>query len=193
MYLLNHSPLQTLDAFAPPTEADLPALACKNAPLEKVAGDLTPYVLRVIARMNALIDDSPSASKRYRHLDVKVHDLTEGQQTANGFWHLDSSLHPVAEYDNLLFVTGQHALTEFVTNPLQLEHQANAGAFHLAIASQPTLCVERVPSCTIVRYNGSNVHRGPRAKGAERRLLIRMVTTDVLLPRRIQRPQLARR
>jgi hypothetical protein len=181
-YILNQSPIEAIEVFAPPTAEDFPAITCKNVHWDRIREDASPYVNRILARMNALIDRSPSANKRYRFVDVKVHDLSLGDETANGWWHLDSSLNPVNEYDNLLFVTGQMALTEFVSNPIEIEHQQSGASFHKAICAQPSLQIERVPSCTLVRYNGSNVHRGPRALGAERRLLIRLVTTDHVLP-----------
>jgi hypothetical protein len=189
VYLLNNSPLQFLDTFAPPTETDLPHIYAKNVSWKSIREEVTPYVNQVLERMNSLIDEAPSAKKKYRHIDVKVQDLSTGQDTANGLWHLDSSLNPVAEYDNLLFVTGQCALTEFVVNPFEVEHAESAGLFHRSITTQKELKIERVPSCTIVRYNGSHVHRGPKATGVERRLLIRMVATDVILPRKLNHRQ----
>lgn len=98
-----------------------------------------------------------------------------------GLWHLDSSLNPVAEYENFLFVTGSNT-TEFVMNRMVVDHVDTAAQFHKQIITQEPI-IQRLPPNTICRYTGSNVHRRPQISSPEQRLLIRVSNTDVKLTR----------
>jgi len=151
----------------------MPAVCFKNIrhkrALELVDSD---YVRSIIMMM---LDQS--SILRYAYIDVKVHHLKAGQNTSNGLWHLDSSLNPDIAYDNYLFVTGEQALTEFITTPLQAPRSQNGFEFNRNIIERE-FETARIRSCTITRYNGRNVHRGPISQGQESRLLVRVVKTN---------------
>lgn len=141
---------------------------------------LNPYVWDVLHTMYA------NCPRKYKYLfiDIKVQDLLVGRNTANGHWHLDSSLIPDVEYHNQIFVTGVNR-TEFITTPLEIPVVNTSKEFNNYINQYQGLDVVRVPESTIVVYNGRNVHRGVPVIRNERRLLIRMVNTDKQLPQGI--------
>lgn len=174
---VNKKSREELAVLAPPASSDFPEVSFKNFRLSKALVHMNDYCKSVVARMAHYIQQPT----KFQYVDVKVHDLKPGQQTANGLWHLDSSLNPGPYYENYLFVTGEHNLTEFATGEMEIPYQETAKGFNIAISSlNPT--IERINSCTLTRFWGDTVHRGPECEIPENRLLIRLVATDQHLP-----------
>lgn len=150
----------------------------KNWHWEKVTKQMVnSYIWDVLRTMY----DNCLGRYRYLFVDIKVQDLVVGRNTANGHWHLDSSLLPDFAYDNQIFVNGFNR-TEFVTTPLDIPDVKTSKEFDSYIRKQPDLGVVMIPDCTIVHYNGRNVHRGVMVTQPETRLLIRMINTNKQLP-----------
>ena len=79
-----------------------------------------------------IIKEMISIPSEFQHtyVDVKIQKLIPGMSTTkNRFWHLDSSLDGFWKYENYLYVTGVHALTEFMVNPLSVPEVAQINAF----------------------------------------------------------------
>ena len=170
----NTEPLEELRRFSPPQLSDFPTRIFKNQKLPKARMLIdNDYVWAVVEEMAKI----PSPYK-HSYVDVKVHKLSPGMGTTRlGHWHLDSSLNGDIEYDNFLFVSGEHALTEFVPVPLHLKRVKNSYEFDQQV-KENQFVPQRIKSCVITRYNGRNVHRGPVATGVEKRLLVRMIKTN---------------
>jgi hypothetical protein len=176
-FVLNRNKLAEFGKFEQPGKDDFPGVLLKNKSVDEALSSSTDYCKSVIRYMLSCC----RSYQKYQFIDIKVHDLNEGRQTANGLWHLDSSLNPVHQYENFLFVTGSLALTEFVENEITIPFQKDAVSFSRFIESQKKSIV-RVKSCVVTKYDGTNVHRGPKSMGTERRLLIRLVNTNQRLP-----------
>lgn len=175
-YIVNDSPIRPLVEIKPPEDFHMQQF--KNFRYHRACKLMTPYVKNIVDIMM----DQVSVKKKYQHVDVKVHNLKKYNSTANRLWHLDSSLNPVVEYENYLFVSGTHALTEFVTSELEIPHQESGGSFHRFIEGVPNKVTERIRSCTITEYNGRNIHKSVLSTGRESRLLVRLINTDQMLP-----------
>ena len=161
----------------PPTLFDVPEVQFKNFKLQKALQYMNEYCKGIVTSM---IKHTQKKTK-FQYVDIKVHDLSIGEQTANGLWHLDSSLNAGPYYENYLFVTGQHNLTELATNNMSIPYQKSSKTFNDAINKlNPT--IERIKSCTLTRYWGDTVHRGVKCMIPEQRLLIRLINTDQHLP-----------
>ncbi len=130
---------------------------------------------------------------RHKHvlLDVKVHDLKQGQIPCVPGWHLDGSINP----KNLpkrpevftLFVTGSNARTEFFSEPIRIEVEDSWNFATMSrkcsrFVPQLTLAVWTAGYCQFVTYDDHHFHRGRRATGNEKRLLIRTTETDIITP-----------
>lgn len=174
-YKLNTTPLDYIERV----ECDVVDIdyIIKNVQYEEVLDIIPSQYAEVLEIMFYNIKDY----KKYQLVDVKVQDLKVGQYTANGLWHLDSSLNPVDAYENYLFVVGKNT-TEFVVTPIRIDHHVNKKEFHDDIERR-TNGVVKIKSNTIIKYNGSNVHRGPKVTVNEKRLLIRLINTDKKLPK----------
>jgi hypothetical protein len=175
---LNVLPIEELEVLLPPSSYDFETNCFKNFKEKEAMMNSSYYVREVIEEMKKYI----LTRKRNLYFDVKVHDLKENEQTANGLWHLDSSLNHGPYYENYLFVTGKHNLTEYVDNVIEIEKQETSKAFSEEV-SKHKLKIKRLNSCTITRFYGDRVHRGPKCEIPERRLLVRMINTDMMLPK----------
>jgi hypothetical protein len=173
MYTLNTKELQYLNTFDT-NKCD--NVKVKNARYERIIGELDTTHQRVVSYMY----DQITEYKKFQYVDVKVQDLKVGQNSANGLWHLDSSLNPIHEYENFLFVSGVNT-TEFVTTPLHIDHQISSKGFDTTVKSNLINTVN-IPTNTVVKYNGENVHRGVDIHTDEVRLLLRLINTDQHLP-----------
>ncbi|MDF1665219.1 MAG: hypothetical protein P1V97_25880 [Planctomycetota bacterium] len=172
------------------SKLDFPSYGFKYACLDFARPYLTEYV-------REMIDKAP-ISGGFRHvlLDVKVHDLRPGQYPCLPGWHCDGFIDPRQESRgerHHLFVSGQGALTEFLdrkvelTVPPGLRGKALLHSFRKQLRSL-NWDAHSIPSCQWVQFGRRDFHRGPRAKRAERRLLIRITESDVLRPnKRIER------
>ena len=139
----------------------------KNIELRRAP--LNGYCMRVVSKMVSFI----RTDRLYQYVFVKNEQITE--PISAGRWHLDSSLNPIHEYENFLFVIGE-ARTQFVTTKTWIRHATSAQDFHRQIALKD-VNTATVPSATIVAYNGSAVHRTPPLMPGHR-LLIRLSSTD---------------
>lgn len=169
-YVINERPFSILDKITdnPP---NMRQVSFKNVQYRHI--DVNAFCRRIIDTMMAHIGDK----KKYQYVFVKIFD--KGEYPC-GLWHLDSSLNPVAEYENFLFVTGT-CRTEFVMNPMMVSHSNTVMEFHEQVATQNPV-VQSLPANTICRYDGSNAHRRPAIiNSQENRLLIRLSNTNVKL------------
>lgn len=114
---------------------------------------------------------------RYRLIDVKDQILQAGQCPCNGLWHADSSLNGEHEYENQLYVSGAAALTEFADETI-VTGLAKSGYELDVFVRQRLKRTRRIESGVITKYDQLSLHRGVKAVKAERRLLIRLVSTN---------------
>lgn len=183
----NKSRPQLQDSLEPPTLKDLEGIQCfKYADCDFVYAQCeNDYVKYVLSRI-------PIFNKHKRVLvDIKVQDLVEGDYPCLPGWHLDGS----SNKRNLekkpetftLFVTGSHACTEFVDEPIELDIDASWDFSEISknCSKQIPESVNTwaLPSCRFGTYDDSFFHRGPKSRGNERRLLIRTTETDILRPK----------
>lgn len=175
--IINKSKLVELETFASPTSKDYPEKTFKNFRLEKAMEYMNLYCRDVVMSMN----DSILENKKFKYVDVKVHDLNPGDNTANGLWHLDSSLNYGPYYENYLFVTGMYNLTEFVDGEIEIGEHQSSKTFSDEVETKVKE-TKRIKSNTITRYYGDNIHRGVKCEKPEKRLLIRLINTDQRLP-----------
>lgn len=173
-----------------PQDVDFPLVGFKYACLEFARPYLTDYA-------REMIDHVPlSGGYRYVLLDLKVHDLLPGQYPCLPGWHCDGFVDPRQEgreERHHLFVTGQGALTEFLDREVELELPLKVRGKALLQLFRKQLNRKDwepapIPSCQWVRFGRRDFHRGPKAKKAERRLLMRITESDVLRPnKRVER------
>lgn len=159
------------------TTDDLPLIFAKYLRLPQVRELKLPYVNSVIIKMLQLCSHN---YKKY-YVDVKVNNVEVGDNPANGLWHLDSSVVPDLPYENFLYLDGDCSLTDFDVTPRTIETHPNNSAVHKAIASTTTNIL-KLPNRTIVQYDGTSPHRSTAAVKAGKRLLVRLLNTDKLLP-----------
>lgn len=148
-------------------EPDFDQCSFKNIELRRAP--LNEYCAHVVNRMASFIRED----RLYQYVFIKNQEITE--PIPAGRWHLDSSLNPIHEYENFLFVIGE-ARTQFVTTRTWIRHASSAQDFHKQMAEKWVHTVT-VPNATIVGYSGSAVHRTPSLMPG-RRLLIRLSSTD---------------
>lgn len=179
--------LPTLGAeLTQPSPTELRDVRCfKYAELEwarrECGSDYVRYVL----------DNIPIFGKHKRVLiDIKIHDLKPVETPCAPGWHLDGSINPRNEPKQpellTLFVTGEHARTEFLRDPISLPVKDGCD-FAVMSRSCCRLIPEgyatwQIPSCTFGTYGDHHFHRGTPATGYERRLLVRTTETDIIKP-----------
>lgn len=177
---LNDSPLQYRQRF-PDMPKFYDEIYIKNARWERLQDSFLPGGGKIWEVLYTMYRNCPKKF-RYIFVDVKIQKLVVGENTANGHWHLDSSLLPDVEYHNQLFVSGYNR-TEFVLTPLEIPKDIIMSAeFNNYILQQPDLEIVKIPNNQIIEYNGRNTHRGVMVTQPETRLLIRMINTDKQLP-----------
>lgn len=166
-----------------PRPQDYPKECWKNAPFNYVLYRCGEYCKFVLATAYGLL------KREHKHIlvDIKVHDLKPGEHPCLPGWHCDSVLDP--EHDSrpenhIIFVTGHGCLTEFTTGEYELETTKTDPRSYNKQLSEIKPTYSSVKSCTLTKYGRWNFHRGPAAKIAEKRLLIRISETDVVRPRR---------
>lgn len=173
MQVLNQYPIDYLDRI--PCKIRESKYYLKNAPYARAMTLLSDEHCSILSAMYSTITDF----KKYQLADVKYHSLKVGENPANGLWHLDSSLNNVDEYDNRIYISGGNT-TEFISNYIEMPYQDSGHQFNKSI-SENEINIIRIPSETIVKYDGGNVHRSPTATIDGKRLLIRLINTDKIL------------
>lgn len=139
-----------------------------------------------------VLDIIPIFGKHERILiDVKIHDLTPGTIPCIPGWHLDGSINPEDKPRRpetlTLFVTGQHARTKFLADPIDLPVEDKWSFAMISRACSRMIPEDhaewQMPSCTFGTYDDHYFHRGVAATSSEKRLLIRTTETDIIRPR----------
>jgi len=152
----------------------------KYAPLDYIHG-LTPYVKKVIGHAPIV------GNHKYVLVDVKISKVQKGRWSCLRGWHCDVTMNPVRPErpeKHHLFVSGHNCLTEFVKHPSLIQFDDKIRYPNKSwIDDQLEGCsVIEVPSCQYVTYGRRTLHRGPKAKEDEIRLLVRITETDIILP-----------
>jgi hypothetical protein len=140
-----------------------------------------------------LLDSAPIVGRHKRVLvDIKVHDLKEGEYTCMPGWHLDGSvnIHGADKQPELhhLFIAGPSARTEFLDIPIELpidpkwDFAQKSRLIGAQLDKMKGLPVFTAPNCEFVTYDDSYFHRGTAAQQPCVRLLVRVTETDVILP-----------
>lgn len=174
---LNSTPIETLNTFRSPCNEDFPIISYKNSSFHEVIKSTTKYCSDILWCMFNNLE----IVRKYLYVDIKTHDLKVGDNPANGLWHLDSDLKGRYEFENQLFVSSKNCLTEFVETPMTIRACNSSKEFDTVVTNlKPD--VVAIPSNTIIKYNGGNVHRSVPSLSDERRLLIRLINTDKKLP-----------
>lgn len=152
---------------------DFPGVWAKLVRFEQVLELDSPFVKRVAEQMLL------RASSGFRHylFDVKDQTLERGENPCNGLWHGDSALNAEHEYENYLYVSGQHALTQFADEPVETPIAENGIELDRAVSNVVGKTV-KIASGTIHRYDQSTLHRGVSAAYGERRLLVRLTCSN---------------
>jgi hypothetical protein len=113
-------------------------------------------------------------------VDVKTHWLSKGDRPALSNWHFDNIAwdNPaVREENNLLFISGDFCLTEFLAEDQVLQN----GRATLKVLNSQDWAAKKIPARTVVRY-GRLAHRASVAERTACRLLIRVSETDKTRP-----------
>lgn len=123
-------------------------------------------------------------------IDIKIHELKQGEVACVPGWHLDGSINPNGlpkEPETFtLFVTGERARTKFLGRPISLPVDDS-----WSFVEMNRRCAKQIPdnhpewtmpSCTFGTYDDHYFHRGVSAGGDERRLLVRTTETDIIKP-----------
>lgn len=133
---------------------------------------------------------------KYVLVDLKLHKLAKGQYPCIPGWHLDGSENklnlPKKRENFALFVTGFHALTQFVQNSFiynvddvcSFSRLSKQVGDYAKSAEQDGL-VKRwtIPSCTFAMYDDTYLHTCVETEQDEVRLLIRITESDIIQPR----------
>lgn len=143
-----------------------------------------------------IIKQAPLAHKHKRVVvDVKYHDMKRDTYACIPGWHLDGSentrgLDKKPELHHL-FVAGDHALTEFISHPIDIPVPENTKFSTIskevgAALDQTEVGIFQIPNCRYVTYDDKYFHRAAKAVDNGPRLLIRLTETDVIEPRNVE-------
>lgn len=168
----NTTSLQYGTSFPQPVESDFPSTCFKYAPFEVAFNNTTPYVQKILSVFK------PKMNNRLL-VDIKVHSLVRGQYACIPGWHYDSqfNLDRLVVENYHLFVSGQHALTEFMTEIVSI---TGTTIHDVKESLKDTYKSLIVPSATIVSYTSLNLHRSTQSTGNEKRLLVRVVESTTI-------------
>jgi hypothetical protein len=143
-----------------------------------------------------IIKQAPLSNKHKRVVvDVKYHYMRRGHYACIPGWHLDGSentrgLDKKPELHHL-FVAGDHALTEFISHPVDIPIPENTKFSTIskevgAALDQLNVGVFQVPNCRFVTYDDKYFHRAGKAVDNGPRILVRLTETDVIEPRNVE-------
>ncbi len=184
-FIFNEVSLVFGDEFSQPRENDFPSTQFKYAAFDFAYARTTDYVRTVL--------DAAPIQKNHKYIvvDIKVTEIKKGKPPCLPGWHCDTIINPFDETkpeNHHLFVSGNASRTEFIKGPLQLnvpedlKHQVLLKNFRDQIDEiQPS--TTQIPSCRIASYGRFDFHRGSIGLYDEKRLLIRITETDVIVPR----------
>lgn len=175
MIKLNQNPIIELDycnprPFASPTIEY--SWNYKHYELKKVYDELHPFCQTILDKMIGYI----KSPKKYQYVFIKAEILRKGQQISNGLWHLDSQLNG-GDFENFIYICDSNSPTEFIKTPLEIKTAKDANDFNKKILAHKFDILQIKPR-TIYKYDGYNIHRGPKAIQNENRILIRLQNTD---------------
>lgn len=177
---LNESPVIQCGTLSPFVWQELEIPSCKNAALRTACefyGN-TPIsaAIQVLAK---------HLNPKFKHVlvDVKLHNLKQGDCPCLPGWHIDGG--PNIESEYVLCTVGS-SLTEFNTNQFTLPYNSNTKMFcqelDLLMGEQVTSVLN---DWQIVKYNNLTPHRGAIAFKSGKRLLIRVMGSNKILPQPI--------
>ena len=115
-------------------------------------------------------------------VDVKFHDLQEGQTPALPGWHIDGSAlaQPAGPQERyILYVSGACAMTEFCMSQLEV-NMGREGAAEIAAYEAPHYECFNLKSGEFITYDSKQMHRATAAQESGRRLLIRLMHSDTI-------------
>ena len=180
-FTFNSTPYTLGPSLRAPSEEDLPMVFFKYAPIDYVRENSNAYV-------NHVLNNMPIQHKHRRVLvDVKLHDLNEGDVPCIPGWHCDSIVDPFHKSRpevHHIFVTGAGCLTEFMKSlvELNIEKDDMFNSLRRQLKRKQGLETFHVDSCRIMSYSRFSFHRGVSAKKKEKRLLIRVTESDIIKP-----------
>lgn len=141
--------------------------------------------------VNSIIESAPLTNKfKYQLLDVKMHDLNEGECPCIFGWHLDGHPNP-KHYDtpaiyHLFLIGPEHSRTLFIKNPIELDVTINdPKEMDMDYKKQiKTINPEYIiaPEKTWVTFTSEDFHSGPIFSHPAQRLLIRIAETNWVKP-----------
>mgnify|MGYP001626540259 CR=1 FL=1 len=161
-----------LKELVPQTHDQYPTKFFKNASFRHVYENSNDYVRYVL-------DNVPIVGNHKRVLvDVKVHDLNEGDHPCIPGWHCDTAMNvnssTLPEVHHL-FVVGDNR-TEFLAEPFEWNDSV-VNQVTIASTIPEDIKTSIIPNATICRFGRLDFHRGPKATSSCKRLLIRVSET----------------
>lgn len=148
----------------PKSDEDYPLVSCKYVPIEQLT--TTDYVW-------SLIHQAPQLDAKFKHclVDVKVHDLKQGQYPCIPGWHIDHRTSIVKSQKEVyqLLVTSDVSCTEFMTNEFESDE-----VFHRNIAIPDKIETGYIHPLHWYSYDNHTFHRCTKAGYSGRRILIRL-------------------
>lgn len=129
----------------------------------------------------------------YKHklVDIKIHDLNEGECPCIFGWHLDGHPNPhhyprPAKY-HLFLIGPEESRTLFLSEPVSLEVNLDS-AQNMDADYKRQLAIKKpnyfhAPEKAWTTFTSEDFHSGPIVKSNARRLLVRIAETDWISPR----------
>lgn len=141
--------------------------------------------------VNEIISSAPLTNKfKYQLLDVKIHDLNEGECPCIFGWHLDGhpdpSKYATPAIYHLFLIGHEHSRTLFIKNPITLDVTIDDPKVMDADYKKQ---IEKInpeyivaPEKTWVTFTSEDFHSGPILSSPAQRLLIRIAETNWVKP-----------
>lgn len=174
---LNNQPIKNLGQLAPFDYNAIDIVNCKNLELEN-AREL--YAHTSIGFAIEYLAQFLNPKFRIQLVDIKLHDLQQGDIPCLPGWHIDGG--PDIESEYILCVAGS-SLTEFCENKISIPYDKNTKRFcqklDQAIQNNGT---EFAQDWQIIHYNNLTPHRGSPAHKSGKRFLIRLMASNKILP-----------
>lgn len=185
IFTFNKTIPQLGKTFPQPLSDDFPTIQFKYASFEHAYKNTTDYVRDILT--------AAPVKNKHKHVvvDIKITDIEKNKPPCLPGWHCDTVIDPFNETqpeNHYLFVSGQASLTEFIGSPITLEVDAQLKQQKLLASFREQIdniehLVWKMPSCQLGFYGRFHFHRGSIGLFDEKRLLVRITETDILLPR----------